>query len=288
MSTIQLIGLAVAIVVLIVLIVTLVVTRGRGDAKAAETPTSAGSMPSPATAPGSIFDETPRDELAQLGKAVETPPALSGAAAPVAADVAMAGAGPAAAGAAAVADEPPADGGVLEVGELERVAPPTAEAVETVAEAGVAGLEEAEPKEPEPAAETPSAEEAPPGMVEAVSAVEETPSAIEEPSPAVEEPSVAEEPPTPAEGATGAAAGVALSDIIVTTNQQQIDLDDPEVRRLIKDLIEDEIELAQQYKVQGQTVDAVLQLTEAEKACNALGLTSKARLIRAMIKELKD
>jgi hypothetical protein len=84
------------------------------------------------------------------------------------------------------------------------------------------------------------------------------------------------------------AAGIALAEIIVTTNQQQIDLEDPEVRRLLKDLVEYEIELAQQYKDQGQNIDAVLQLTEAEKACNALGLTSKARLIRAMIKELKD
>ena len=125
-------------------------------------------------------------------------------------------------------------------------------------------------------------------MEEAASAVEEPSPAEEEPSPAKAEPIVAEEPPTPAEEAASPAASVALSDIIVTTNQQQIDLDDPEVRRLIKDLIEDEIELAQQYKEQGQTVDAVLQLTEAEKACNALGLTSKARLIRAMIKELKD
>jgi hypothetical protein len=287
MSTIQLIGLAVAIVVLIVLIVTLVVTRGRGGAKAVETPTSASSMTSPAAAPGSIFDEAPRDELAELGKAVETPPTVSGAAAPAAADVAMAGVA-AAAGAAAVADETPAEGGVPEVAELEAAVSPTAEAVGTAEGAGLAGLEEAQPREPEPTAQTTSAEEEAPGMEEAASAAEETPSAVEEPSPAEEEPIVAEEPPTPAEEAASAAASVALSDIIVTTNQQQIDLDDPEVRRLIKDLIEDEIELAQQYKVQGQTVDAVLQLTEAEKACNALGLTSKARLIRAMIKELKD
>ncbi len=194
-----------------------------------------------------------------------------------------------------MADETPAEGGVPEVTELEAAVSPTAEAVGTAAGAGVAGLGEAQPREPEPTAEAPSLEEEAPGMEEAASAVEEPSPALEQPSPAEEEPSpakaesiVAEEPPTPAEEAASAAASVALSDIIVTTNQQQIDLDDPEVRRLIKDLIEDEIELAQQYKVQGQTVDAVLQLTEAEKACNALGLTSKARLIRAMIKELKD
>jgi hypothetical protein len=131
-------------------------------------------------------------------------------------------------------------------------------------------LQEPASPEPEPGAVTPPAEE------EAIPAVP------------VEEPSLAEEPLIPVEETVDTAAGVALSEVIVTTNQQKVDLEDPEVRRLLRDLVEYEIELAQQYKDQGQDIDAVLQLTEAEKACNALGLTSKARLIRAMIKELKD
>jgi hypothetical protein len=298
MSTIQLIGLAVAIVVLIVLIVTLVVTRRRGGAEAVEPPKSAGATPTPAAAPGSIFDEKPRDDLAGLG-AIETPPALSSAAAPAGAAAAMAGAGvTAAAGAAAAAAERPAEGGEDAIAEAQQPAAPAAEAVKSTA--GVAAPAGVEMHEPESAVEIPSAVEETPRAEEAVSPIEAAPIAAEETTPlakvapiaeelrVAEEPSVADEQPLPVEPVEGTAAAVALSEIIVTTNQQQVDLEDPEVRRLLKELIEDEIELAQQYKAQGQNVDAVLQLTEAEKACNALGLTSKARLIRAMIKELKD
>lgn len=93
----------------------------------------------------------------------------------------------------------------------------------------------------------------------------------------------------PEAGTTDAGAVVrsALGDVIVTTNQAQVDLSDPEVRRLIKSLIRDEIELAELYRKQGQNLDAILQLTEAEKACVALGMTSQAKLIKAMMKELQ-
>jgi hypothetical protein len=267
MSTIQLIGLAVAIIVLVVLIVTLVVTRGRGGAEVVEPPTSTGSQPAPAAAPTSIFDEKPRDGLADLGKAVETPPPSWDAAAAGAAGAVVAGA-VVAAGSAAETAEAPAEAFEPEVVAAELEAPPAAEAVLSAEAAAV--LQEPASPEPEPGAVTPPAEE------EAIPAVP------------VEEPSLAEEPLIPVEETVDTAAGVALSEVIVTTNQQKVDLEDPEVRRLLRDLVEYEIELAQQYKDQGQDIDAVLQLTEAEKACNALGLTSKARLIRAMIKELKD
>ena len=80
---------------------------------------------------------------------------------------------------------------------------------------------------------------------------------------------------------------VALSDIIVTTNDRRVDLADPEVRRMLKDLAKDEIDLAAQYRELGQTVDALMQLTEAEHICTALGMTSHTKLIQQMIRELQ-
>ena len=80
---------------------------------------------------------------------------------------------------------------------------------------------------------------------------------------------------------------VRLSDIIVTTNEQQVDLADPDVRRMLKDLVQDEIDLAAQYREMGQNIDAVLQLTEARRICDALSMTSHARLIQQMINELQ-
>jgi len=79
----------------------------------------------------------------------------------------------------------------------------------------------------------------------------------------------------------------ALSDIISTTNRQQVDLNDPEVRRMLKELVRNEIDLAEQYKQLGQNVDAVLQLTEAQKICQALDMASHAKLIGQMIRELQ-
>ena len=88
----------------------------------------------------------------------------------------------------------------------------------------------------------------------------------------------ATQPARPAEG--GSAAGevealesgsggrlVPLSNIIVTTSNKMVDLQDPEVRRMLTDLVTFEIDQATQFREQGQTIDAVLQLTEAEKIC---------------------
>jgi hypothetical protein len=80
---------------------------------------------------------------------------------------------------------------------------------------------------------------------------------------------------------------VALSGIISTTNQQMVDLNDPDVRRMLKELAKSEIDLAQQYKSLGQNIDAVLQLTEARKICESLDMASHAKLIDQMIQEVQ-
>lgn len=80
---------------------------------------------------------------------------------------------------------------------------------------------------------------------------------------------------------------VPLNEIIVTTSHKLIDLDDPEVRHMLRDLVTYEIDQSTQFKQLGQNLDAVLQLTEAEKICHALGMTTQARQIRTMMKDLQ-
>jgi hypothetical protein len=80
---------------------------------------------------------------------------------------------------------------------------------------------------------------------------------------------------------------VALNSIISTTNPQMVDLNDPDVRRMLKELAKSEIDLAQQYKSLGQNIDAVLQLTEARKICESLDMASHAKLIDQMIQEVQ-
>ena len=105
------------------------------------------------------------------------------------------------------------------------------------------------------------------------------------------------EPARPAEGgpAAGATAAqesgsnsrlVPLSDIIVTTSGKMVDLQDPEVRRMLTELVTFEIDQAADFRRRGQTIDAVLQLTEAEKVSRALGMTESAKRIRAMMEEI--
>ena len=80
---------------------------------------------------------------------------------------------------------------------------------------------------------------------------------------------------------------VPLSSIIVTTSTKMVDLNDPEIRHMLTDLVAFEMDQATQFRQQGQTIDAVLQLTEAEKICNALGKRDMAREIRDMMRGLK-
>ena len=65
MSTVQVVGIAIAVVILIVLVISLIVTRRKGTA--AE-PKREPEAPVPAEDVGSFLDEAPRDELHMLGK----------------------------------------------------------------------------------------------------------------------------------------------------------------------------------------------------------------------------
>jgi len=78
-----------------------------------------------------------------------------------------------------------------------------------------------------------------------------------------------------------------LSDVIVTSGDGQVDLADPDVRALLVSLVDDEIALARAYRSQGQTLDAILQLTEAEKACTALGLDDTLAEVKTLLGELQ-
>ena len=79
----------------------------------------------------------------------------------------------------------------------------------------------------------------------------------------------------------------ALSDIIVTTSSKMVDLQDPEVRRMLTDLVKFEIDQARQFRAEGQTIDAILQLTEAEKISRALGMQESAQAIRDMMEGVR-
>ncbi len=80
---------------------------------------------------------------------------------------------------------------------------------------------------------------------------------------------------------------VPLSDIIVTTSNKIVDLHDAEVRRMLTELLTFEIDQATESRRQGQTVDAVLQLTEAEKVARALGMSESAERIHSLMEEIR-
>jgi hypothetical protein len=288
MSTVQVVGIAIAVVILVVLVISLVVTRRKdGGVEPKHEPEAT----EPAEDIGSFLDGAPRDELHMLGKRDVLPPTASPPQVAWQPADAAAVAEPAAGSEPAMQPEPSAAAGPET---------PPAVAEETTAEIpleqpGAAPAEEAaetehvEPPvsqtpEQEPAGSAP--EPAPPSGTEELVAeqpdvtasAETMQAAVHEPAPAAKE---AAAPPAPPRM-------VRLSDIIVTTNEQQVDLADPDVRRMLKDLVQDEIDLAAQYRELGQNVDAVLQLTEAGRICDALGMTSHAKLIRQMVKELQE
>ncbi len=84
-----------------------------------------------------------------------------------------------------------------------------------------------------------------------------------------------------------APAPASLSDVIVTSSNEEIDLADPNVRALLVSLVDDEIALAKQCRVQGQALDAIIQLTEAEKTCTALGLDDRLAEVKVLLAELQ-
>ncbi len=153
--------------------------------------------------------------------------------------------------AAAAAPEPTTPDETETTGELPIVVPDAAEAAEEqTADPAATESEAAEPEEPPAEPDAPAATE-----------------------------------PAPAKPTSDNL--VPLSSIIVTTSTKMVDLDDPEIRRMLTDLVTFEMDQATQFRQQGQTIDAVLQLTEAEKVCNALGKRDMAREIRDMMRGLK-
>jgi hypothetical protein len=56
---------------------------------------------------------------------------------------------------------------------------------------------------------------------------------------------------------------------------------------MLTELVTFEIDQAAELRRRGQTVDALLQLAEAEKISRALGMTESARRIRAMTEQIR-
>ena len=83
------------------------------------------------------------------------------------------------------------------------------------------------------------------------------------------------------------AVAAQLSDVIVTSEHERVDLGDPEVRDMLTELMQDEIDLARVQRDQGDTLDAILQLTEAEKIAAALHLDDKGAEIRGLLARLE-
>jgi len=228
MTTIQIVGIAVAAAIVAVLVAALIVTRDKGK----QEDEAAMTAPPPPTG-GSFLDQQPSDSFHRLGR-----PEI------LVADQQV--------------DKPRIDWG----SQTEDVALPGAESAapaEAVEESATTGELETADEPASAAGGSAEAETAPPN----------------EAPPADEAPPARESKLVP------------LSDIIVTTSNKMVDITDPEVRRMLRDLIKYEIDQAAQFKEQGQNIDAALQLTEAVKICEALDMSSQARLIRAMMKELQ-
>jgi hypothetical protein len=247
----------------------------------------------------SFLDSSPSDTFAKLGRPEEVPPAPSPpspAPAPVEAPE-TAPAGPAgvmtATGVASAAggglgldwDQPGTQSPQNAVPAAVPVAEPAVEpAIEPAVEPAVEPTVVAD--EPGPAAGEPGP------LIDESEATGELPviaATVFEPASAQAEPTPPDARGAQAEGEPEASDDlVPLSSIIVTTSTKMVDLRDPEVRRMLTELVTFEIDQATQFRKSGQSIDAVLQLTEAEKICRALGKHDTAREIRDMMRELKD
>ena len=89
-------------------------------------------------------------------------------------------------------------------------------------------------------------------------------------------------PPAPAP-----ATAAQLSDVMVTSDHDEIDLGDPDVRAMLAGLMRDEIELARIQQAEGQTLEAILELTEAEKIAVSLDLDDCVAEVRGLLAELQ-
>jgi hypothetical protein len=269
MTTVQIIGVVVASLAVLLLVIALVVTRRRDDEP--EEDARAGTS--------SFLDEAPQDTFSGLGKAEQ----------PVE-DITL---DPALERAAAAQRAAAATQAVAEQAQRDRQPQPGGLGLDWGPDLSVRTTEfAAEPSGP-PADDEITGELRPDDAVA-------IPAEGAPPAPEAEsgDQAAATEPARPAEG--GPAAGevaaeesgsgghlVPLSDIIVTTSSKEVDLDDPDVRRMLTELVTFEIDQAAEFRRQGQSIDAILQLTEAEKVSRALGMTESARRIRAMMEEIR-
>ena len=261
MTTVQIVGIIVAAAIVLLLIIALLVTRRRG---------SASEEPPAVMSHASFLDDAPQDTLSGLGRAeqpmedVTIDPGAHSHARP-----ADENAGPAPPVDAATEEEPEGGGLGLDWG-------PSGDAQASEAEAAaVAATGEL------PITQTPTA------TTTTRSPVTDSGSSADEPVPArpAEGGPAASEEAGPESGPVG--RRVPLSDIIVTTSNKMVDLQDQEVRRMLTDLVKYEIDQATQYRQQGQTIDAVMQLTEAEKISRALDMKESAAAIRRMMEDLQ-
>lgn len=271
MTTVQIVAIAVASLAVLLLVIALIVTRRRSDEPAEDVrPT------------GSFLDEAPQDTFSILGKAeqpvedVTLDPAVERAAA----------ARRAAAAEQAQRERRVQPGGLgldwgpdLSVRGVEFDVEPEPPTVGDV-EAEITG--ELHPDDDATAAIP--AQDVPPAGAPPADAVASGPAG----DPAPEAPAAAEPEAAPRVEEPGLAGRmVPLSDIIVTTSGKMVNLEDPEVRRMLTELVTFEIDQAAEFRRQGQTIDAVLQLTEAEKVSRALGMRESAERIRAMMDQIR-
>lgn len=228
MTTVQIVGIAVAAAIVLLLIIALLVTRRKG---------SATEKPAAALSHASFLDDAPQDTLSSLGRA-EQPME----------DITI--------DPGAHRSTPPADEGI-------RLAPPVVAAARASKGEGL-GLDWGR-------------------------ADDETTGELSAPAVSVRPSEGGSADPDETASDPGAGSrSVPLSDIIVTTSNKLVDLQDLEVRRMLADLVKDEIDQATHFRQQGQTIDAVLQLTEAEKISRALDMRESADAIRKMMEELQS
>ncbi len=253
MTAVQIVGVVVAAVIVLLLIIALLVTR-RGESASGEPPVAAER--------GSFLDDAPKDTLSTLGKA-ERP-----------------------------IEDITLDPGVQrqrEPTDDEAPAPPPSTATQKAASGGMGldwGPSDDAPADGETTGELLVAG-APAALTTSRSPITESGASANDPVPArpAEGGSAVSHEAAPESGAGG--RRVPLSDIIVTTSSKMVDLQDPEVRRMLTDLVKFEIDQATSYREQGQTIDAVLQLTEAEKISRALEMRESAAAIRTMMEDLQ-
>jgi hypothetical protein len=288
MTTVQIIGVAVAGAAVALLIIALIVTRRRGDE---DDRVRTGS---------SFLDEAPQDTFAGLGKPEE--PVEDVTLDPVVERAKEAERAREAERAVAEGPSPKAQPGGLGLDwgpdlTLREPAPETPAAPSWDAEPGTTGAQQSDDDEATGELKVGDDTEST-GELQLAEALAE-----QDTSPAPSEESggqaAAPEPARPAEG--GPAAGdqaapesgsssrlVPLSDVIVTTSGKLVDLQDPETRRMLTELVTFEIDQAADFRRRGQAIDAVLQLTEAEKVSRALGMTETAQRIRVMMEEIRE